>query len=277
MRPRPRRWARRRHDCCRDEAASGSSMLLITRPAKEAARWVDDLRAAGVDAVALPLIAIAPLEDPAPLQAAWRRLSDYDALMFVSAAAAEHFFRGIDAPLPARLRFWATGPGTVRGLQAAGVAPAAIDAPPADAAQFDSEQLWACVADQVGPGVRILIVRGGDAAGQATGRDWLAREIGARGGACDAVAAYRRLPPPFGAAERRLAAEGASGAAAWLFSSSEAIANLCRLMPATGWQQARALVTHERIAEAARAAGFGRVLVSRPSLPALVASIESLA
>ena len=157
------------------------------------------------------------------------------------------------------------------------MAPAAIDAPPADAAQFDSEQLWACVADQVGPGVRILIVRGGDAAGQATGRDWLAREIGARGGACDAVAAYRRLPPPFGAAERRLAAEGASGAAAWLFSSSEAIANLCRLMPAAGWHQARALVTHERIAEAARAAGFGRVQVSRPSLPALVASIESLA
>ena len=132
-------------------------------------------------------------------------------------------------------------------------------------------------ADQVGPGVRILIVRGGDAAGQATGRDWLAREIGARGGACDAVAAYRRLPPPFGAAERRLAAEGASGAAAWLFSSSAAIANLCRLMPAAGWHQARALVTHERIAEAARAAGFGRVQVSRPSLPALVASIESLA
>ncbi|MDM0070865.1 uroporphyrinogen-III synthase [Variovorax sp. J31P207] len=252
-------------------------MLLITRPASEAARWVDDLRAAGVDAVALPLIAIAPLEDPAPLQAAWRRLSGYDALMFVSAAAAEHFFRGIDLPLPARLRFWATGPGTVRGLHAAGVPPAAIDAPPADAAQFDSEHLWARVADQVRPGVRILIVRGGDAAGQATGRDWLAREILAQGGACDAVAAYRRLPPPFGEAERRLAAEGASGAAAWLFSSSEAIANLCRLMPDAGWQQARALVTHERIAEAARAAGFGRVQVSRPSLSALVASIESLA
>ncbi len=75
MRPRPRRWARPRHVCCRDEASFGLSMLLITRPASEAARWVDDLRAAGVDAVALPLIAIAPLEDPAPLQAAWRRLS----------------------------------------------------------------------------------------------------------------------------------------------------------------------------------------------------------
>ena len=252
-------------------------MLLITRPAREASRWVDDLRAAGLEAVALPLIAIEPLEDPTQLHAAWQRLSDYHALMFVSAAAAEHFFRGIDVRVPAQLRFWATGPGTTRGLREAGVPASAIDAPSADAAQFDSENLWALARTQVGPGVRILIVRGGDAAGRATGRDWLAREIAAAGGACDAVAAYRRLPPPFGEAERRLALDGASGAATWLFSSSEAIANLRRLLPAVGWRSARALVTHERIADAARDAGFGRVQVSRPSLPALVASIESFA
>lgn len=252
-------------------------MLLITRPAREAARWVDALRAAGLDAVALPLIAIAPLEDATLLHAAWQRLADYDALMFVSAAAAEHFFAGIDVGLPPRLRCWATGPGTVRALREAGVPLAAIDAPAADAPQFDSENLWALVAAQVGAGTRILIVRGGDAEGQATGRDWLAREIIAAGGLCDPVAAYRRLPPPFGEAERRLAVEGASGAATWLFSSSEAIANLRRQMPAVDWRSARAVVTHERIAEAARAAGFGRVQVSRPSLSAVVASIESLA
>ncbi|MGO4394806.1 uroporphyrinogen-III synthase [Variovorax sp. M-6] len=252
-------------------------MLLITRPAREAARWVDDLHAAGLEAVALPLIAIEPLEDPAPLHAAWRRLSDYHALMFVSAAAAEHFFRGIDLRLPTHLRFWATGPGTARGLREAGVPASAIDAPPADAAQFDSENLWALARAQVGPGVRILIVRGGNAAGQATGRDWLAREIAAAGGACDAVAAYRRLPPPFGEAERRLAIDGASGAATWLFSSSEAIGNLRQLMPGVGWGAARALVTHDRIADAARDAGFGRVQVSRPTLAALIASIESFA
>lgn len=276
MRRKPWRWAKRRRSCCRREGRARLSMLLITRPAREAARWVNDLRAAGVDAVALPLIAIEPLEDPAPLQAAWQRLAGYDVLMFVSAAAAEHFFHGIDVPLPANLRLWATGPGTVRGLRAAGVPQSAIDAPAADAAQFDSEHLWALVAHQVRPGVRVLVVRGGDAAGQATGRDWLAREITRAGGTCDAVAAYRRLPPTFGEAERQLAAAGASGAATWLFGSSEAIANLCRLMPAVGWQSARAIATHARIADAARAAGFGRVQLSHPSLPALVASIESL-
>ncbi|MGJ7508041.1 uroporphyrinogen-III synthase [Variovorax sp. GT1P44] len=254
-----------------------SARVIVTRPAREAARWVDDLRAAGLDAVALPLIAIEPLEDPKALDAARQRLSDYDALMFVSAAAAEHFFRGVDVAAPLRPRFWATGPGTMRAIREVGVPASSIDAPAPAASQFDSEALWAVVRLQVGPGARVLIVRGGDASGQAAGRDWLAREITAAGGACDEVAAYRRVLPLFGDAERDLAAQGASGAAVWLFSSSEAIANLCRSMPGTSWHAALAVATHERVADAARTAGFGRVQVSRPDLPALVASIESFA
>ena len=38
---------------------------IVTRPAKEAQLWVADLRALGVDAVALPLITIGPVADPA--------------------------------------------------------------------------------------------------------------------------------------------------------------------------------------------------------------------
>jgi uroporphyrinogen-III synthase len=231
----------------------------------------------GLDAVALPLIAIAPLEDPTALEAARQRVSGYEALMFVSAAAAEHFFgSGAARPLP-HVRFWATGPGTARALREAGAPAASIDAPPADAAQFDSEALWAQVRAQVRPGTRVLIVRGGDASGRIGGREWLAREIADAGGVCDAVAAYRRLVPRLDDAGRRLLDEGAAGSAIWLFSSSEAIANLCRQSPGSGWQAARAVVTHRRIAQAARAAGFGHVHVSSPDLPALVASIESLA
>lgn len=249
--------------------------LIVTRPAREAARWVGDLRAAGIDAVALPLITIAPLEDPAGLRAARQRTHGYDALMFVSAAAVEHFFgeAGVEAgTLP---RCWATGPGTTRALQDAGVPASSIDAPAADTGQFDSEALWQRVRPQVRPGARLLIVRGGDASGQATGRDWLAREVAEAGGAFDTVAAYRRLAPAFGDAERQIAAEGAAGSAIWLFSSSEAIGNLCRAMTGTRWQPARAITTHERIAQAARDAGFGKVRISQPSQAALLASIES--
>ncbi|HEY2256068.1 MAG TPA: uroporphyrinogen-III synthase [Variovorax sp.] len=251
--------------------------VLVTRPAREAARWVRDLRAAGLDAVALPLIAIEPLDDPSALHAAWQRLPECDALMFVSAAAAEHFLGDSGLRWPARPRCWSTGPGTTRALREAGVPASAIDAPPADAPQFDSENLWALVRPQVHPGSRVLIVRGGDASGQAAGRDWLEREIAAAGGSVDTVAAYRRLAPAFGDTERQLAVEAAGGAAIWLFSSSEAIGNLCRAMPALHWRQARAIATHERIGEAARDAGFGLVRVCRPAREALVASIESFA
>ncbi|MEJ7687217.1 MAG: uroporphyrinogen-III synthase [Variovorax sp.] len=138
----------------------------------------------------------------------------------------------------------------------------AIDAPSGDAAQFDSEALWTKTRAQLRPGTRVLMVRGGDAAGQPTGRDWLAREIAAAGGVCDTVVSYRRLPALFGEAERLVAVEGAAGHAIWLFSSSEAVANLRRALPVTHWGSARAIATHPRIAQAAREAGFGDVRVT---------------
>jgi uroporphyrinogen-III synthase len=251
--------------------------VIVTRPAGEAARWVQALRGAGFDVLALPLIEIAPPLDPAPLDAARRRMADYDALMFVSAAAATHFFGGAQPGVAAHCRFWATGPGTVRGLREAGVPAASIDAPPADAQQFDSEALWQLVRTRVRAGTRVLIVRGGDASGQPAGRLWLAREIAEAGGLCDTVAAYRRLVPSPGPEARRALDESADGSAVWLFSASEAIANLRALAPAADWRAACAIATHERIGEAARAAGFGRVLLSRPDPTSLIASIKSLA
>lgn len=252
--------------------------VIVTRPAREAAQWVEDFRAAGLEAAALPLIAIEPASDAAPLRAAWAGLSRYAALMFVSATAVEHFFRhapeGAPAP-PAGLRFWATGPGTTRALRSAGVPGPAIDAPVAEAGRFDSEALWERVRPQVAPGVRVLIVRGGDREGRPAGRDWLANEIDAAQGLRDTVVAYRRRAPEFDDAARALAREGAAGRAVWLFSSSEAIANLRHALPGTDWHAACAIATHPRIAEAARAAGFGTVRECAPLREALVASIES--
>ncbi|MDM0123127.1 uroporphyrinogen-III synthase [Variovorax arabinosiphilus] len=252
--------------------------VIVTRPAHEASRWVDALNGAGLRAVALPLIAIEPLEDAGALAAARLAVVRQDALMFVSAAAASHF---VDARVAADLaadpapRCWATGPGTVRALQEAGVPASCIDAPGDDAAQFDSEALWAVVRPQVVAGTRVLIVRGGDVAGQPGGRDWLARTVQSAGGAVEVVAAYRRLAPIFGEAERRLAIQGATDGSVWLFSSSEGIANLCQAVPEIDWRSARAVATHPRIGEAARAAGFGTVALSQPGLAALAASIES--
>jgi uroporphyrinogen-III synthase len=257
--------------------------VLVTRPADQAPAWVEGLNLRGFAAEALPLLAIAPAADHAALSAMRERLGTFAAVMFVSAAAVQQFFEKNDANPSVKwsddalnTRAWATGPGTVRALLAVGWPASRIDAPSSDAAQFDSEALWARVQPAVTEGTRVLIVRGGDAHGRAQGRDWLATQLAAAGAQVQTLVAYRRSPAELDAAGRARASRAASDGSVWLFSSSEAIASLLQQLPLQGWQAARAVCTHARIAEAAQRAGFGVVRASRPELDAVAASIESV-
>ncbi|WP_439113918.1 uroporphyrinogen-III synthase [Hydrogenophaga sp.] len=268
--------------------------VIVTRPEPEAGSWVRALLADGWPAQALPLITIAEPADKGVrerLEQARAHWLDADAIMFVSAAAVQHFFSdAVQAPPGAsvRPRFWAPGPGTARALALAlaarGLGPEHIDAPAADAVQFDSETLWPVVAPQLRPGQRILIVRGAsevsasEPAGQAlagNGRDWLIRQCQAAGALVDACVAYeRRAPAATPAVQAGLNAASAPGSV-WLFSSSEALAHLRRMAPQCHWVQATALATHPRIAATARAAGFGSVVETRPALPDVLRALES--
>jgi uroporphyrinogen-III synthase len=269
--------------------------LWVTRPAAEAAHWVQALRAAGWQAEALPLIDITEPADPvaqAALAQHRRRWWQADALMFVSAAAVQHFFAHGVAPAPAAhrftTRFWAPGPGTARALARAlaalGVGADRIDAPPPDAAQFDSEHLWPVVASQLHRGARVLIVRGHspeldgprEAALPGTGRDWLIRRCEAAGAAVEACVAYERRAPVWSERERVWVCGANDADQLWLLSSSEALTNLQSLVPGIDWSAAGALATHPRIAAAARSAGFGQVIESRPALPDVVRALESV-
>ena len=175
-----------------------------------------------------------------------------------------------------------TGPGSLAALRQAGVEAACIDAPDTQAGQFDSEALWAVVAPRVVPGYRVLIVRGmGDASmdpdvGGGVGRNWFSSQVQAAGGVVEFVVAYQRCQPDWSASDRQQVHQAACDGSVWLFSSSEAIANLQSAFPDVSWAQARAVATHVRIAQAARAAGFSVVCESRPVLADLVASIESI-
>lgn len=265
--------------------------VIVTRPAREAAHWVRQLGTRGIDATALPLIAIAPPTDPAALRAlaqARNQLEQYRALMFVSGNAVVHFFGSNWPPalygkalIAINLRAWAPGPGTARALEQAGVPRGCIDQPAADAPQFDSEALWQQVSAQIQPGDRVLIVRGLSEGvpetTQGSGRAWLARQIEAVGGRVEFVVAYQRGAPRLTDAEVALAQQAARGGSVWLLSSSEAVAHLAQALPTVHWGAAHALATHPRIAQAARAAGFGTVQECRPALDDVVASIESTA
>ncbi len=260
--------------------------VIVTRPAPDAQRWVAQLEQRGISAEALPLIEIASVADVSAARAAWAHVDKYAALMFVSGNAVEYFFaaRQSGAELPRHdlaslphVRFMAPGPGTAQVLAAQGVPAAQIDTPPADAAQFDSEALWQVIGQRNWAGQRVLIVRGQSGASEvavgavAPGREWLARQLENAGASVDFVVVYARRAPHFTAAQlQRIKASQRDGSV-WLFSSSEALANLPR---GTDWSQARAIATHRRIAHAAQAAGWGVVIESRPALDDIVASIE---
>jgi uroporphyrinogen-III synthase len=243
-------------------------------------------------AQALSLIHITPPSHPIPMpEGPWQ------ALMFVSGNAVKHFFSAASGqphrPWPGG-RAWAPGPGTAQALINAGLSASQIDSPAPNAAQFDSESLWAQVQHQIQPGDRVLIVRGQDAPDDAEaaplgapeaqvrsprrglGREWLADRLIRAGAEVAQYIVYERHPPPENTILQALAQSAASDGSLWLFSSSEAIRHLCQWLPHTSWSRARAMVTHPRIGEVARQAGFGEVLNTRPTLEDVVASIESL-
>ncbi|ABM38388.1 uroporphyrinogen-III synthase [Polaromonas naphthalenivorans] len=282
-----------------------TARVIVTRPAPDAALWVRQLEQAGIAAEAFELIDIAPVGSAADAQAlgdAWLALDAYAACLFVSGHAVEHFFKENKAfaqggyaqaainniansglrRIPPGLRFMAPGPGTVAALRAAGVPAAQIDAPAADASQFDSEALWRVVGARDWQGRKVLIVRGQSAGAQGatSGRDWIVRQWQGAGASVDFVGVYQRRAPILTDAQVARARQASADGSVWLFSSSEAVANLVGQAGLQGvdWGRARAVATHPRIAQAVRAAGWGVVVESRPALKDIrqaLGSIES--
>lgn len=290
-------------------AGVNAARVIVTRPAREAQHWVQQLQQSGVQAEALPLIEIVAASAAANLQAleqAWRTREQYAACLFVSGNAVEYFFKGKEAlsffsrpqpamdkvtntgsPVVSGLRCMAPGPGTVTALLAAGIPIEQIDAPAADARQFDSEALWNVVGQRDWRGRRVLVVRGeshaaaggaegGDSA--SPGRDWITRQWQSVGAQVDFVGVYQRRAPRLTDAQIQRAQASSTDGSVWLFSSSEAVANLTRLpaLSAMDWRCARAVATHPRILEAVRAAGWGVAVESRPALKDIRDTLRSI-
>jgi uroporphyrinogen-III synthase len=246
--------------------------VLVTRPAAQAPAWVDRLRARGLDARALPLIAIEPVADTTALRDAWHLLPQRDLAMFVSSNAVEGFFaaRPQARSWPRGLRAAATGPGTVEALVAAGVPAAQCVAP--RAAPYDSSALWSELQGESWAGRSALIVRGDG------GRDEFAQALRAAGAKVAFAQAYSRQAPQWSAEEAALAqaAVDAPQQHVWLLSSAEAIDHLVALLPGRDWRAGRAVASHPRIAQRARRAGFGQVLEAPPLLDAVVAALGAM-
>ena len=252
-------------------------LALVTRPRAQGQAWQRRLSALGVRAELLPLIDIAPAPDARALRSWSESLAGAPAalVMFVSPNAAQGLFDALEPGWrwPEATCAGATGPGTAAVLRGFGVPDAAIVAPPADSAQFDSEALWTLLEPRrPWAGARTVIVRG------EGGRDWLAERLRAAGASVEFVQSYSRQAPRLDEQERRLLKRALDqpGEVAWLMSSSEAVEHLKTLAPEASWDKAVALASHPRIAESARRLGFGRVVDVRPTPEAVAEALAAL-
>lgn len=251
------------------------------------------------------MIEIAGVSHSAGLQAIARArqgwgLDAYAACLFVSGNAVTYFFKSKAADtsalvMPAAVRCLAPGPATAAALMACGVPVGQIDSPLPESAQFDSEALWQVIGQRDWVGQKVLIVRGqSDSAGidsdssAGSGREWISRQWLDAGAAVEAVSVYQRKVPVLDEAQLARVRLAAADGSIWLFSSSEAVANLMAISRAQGldlsdgqaqgwdWSGARAVVTHPRIAEAAKAAGWATVVMCRPALADIAAAAQTL-
>ena len=256
--------------------------VLVTRPEPQASQWADALNQAGIEALALPLIEIRGPADTQAVAHCWQTLDTIRLVMFVSPAAAQWFFqlKPAEALWPEQTLAAAPGPGTARAVTLAGASvglPAsAVLHPREDAPQFDSEALWPLLAPLSWEGQQVVIISGGDAQ-QSRGRAWLSDQLRAAGASVNALLTYQRLPAHWTASQQAQAEAALAHAQShrWLFSSSESIDQLQHRFPShPAWTASQAVVTHPKIAQRAREAGFGQVTETRPTLDSVVHTLR---
>jgi len=225
-------------------------VVVITRPAGTGAGLARRVKALGGRPVLLPGLALRAIDDAAT-RAALAHALRAEGVIFTSPAAVR--YAAALVPLPADCAAIGVGQGTARALRRAGVA-----SPQAPERQ-DSEGVLALPALQSLDGRRVALI------GAAGGRGLLRETLAARGALLDEVHVYAR-----GAArlDRRHAEAlyALPADARVLLSSAEALQNLARALPPAAWDALRravAVVSSERLAEAARAAGFARCVLAR--------------
>jgi uroporphyrinogen-III synthase len=231
-------------------------IVVITRPAGTAAALSHQVRAGGGVPLLLPGLALRRVDDEVEasdgLQAA---LAD-DVLIFSSPAAVR--FAAALAPLRTLATVLAVGQGTARALRRHGIQT------PLTPARQDSEGLLDHPALQGLQGRRIALV------GAAGGRGLLREQLLSRGVQLRELHVYQRVAPRL---DRRHVEPLLQllPSALGLLSSAEALHNLSRILPPAALTRllaATAVVSSERLASAARAAGFNRIALAASALSA---------
>ncbi len=234
----------------------GGAGVLVTRPAHQAEPLCRLIEARGGRPVRFPAIEIREPRDRAQALAVLAALESYDLLVFVSANAVSRTLAMLAPGVRlgrGRQRVAAVGEATARALTGRQVAVGLVP----ESGRYDSEGLLAAPALQELAGRRVLILRG------EGGRELLAAELRRRGAQVDYAEVYRRALPEV---------DPGPLLAAWghevqlvLATSVEVLRNLECLVGVGELDRLRStplVVASERIAEAAQARSYRRILLA---------------
>jgi len=198
--------------------------ILVTRPIEQAETLCRRLSEIGIEAIAVPMVAIHPPQSFDALDRVLRELDRYQWVIFTSVNGVRPFFERWGAlagniVIPTSMRWAAIGPATAASLIARGVAK------PWMPTQYLSEALARDLPDVAGR--RILRVR------PEVTTPILVEGLRARGGIVDEVVAYRTIEGPPGAQDL-LAEALRRGIDGVIFTSASTVRGFARLLEATG-------------------------------------------
>ena len=252
--------------------------IVVTRPVAQAEATVRCLREAGAKVVSYPVLEITPL----PLSAIEKTLArnDWqraDAVILVSANAAVHGAPVIRhyGGLPSGAVMYAIGKMTADALRDV-LKPEPADNIQTPSSGNDSEALLVMSALQDVAGQHIIIVCGRSEAG---GRRLLQQTLNERGAIVTLLICYERKGLIVTSSEQRdLEAQLQSGGVtAFLALSVETLDSLMvNLRNTNGWQRCLLLVSHHRVAEAARERGWTRCEIVPMNNRALIDALHVL-
>ena len=239
---------------------------MVTRPLAQAATLVQQLSELGATPIVFPCIEITAIDSASALAALPVDLDQIDLFIFVSSNAVQHAFAQIpylNQQTALSKTFACTGQSTAQTLHRRGVAQ--VIAPDQG---YDSESLLRLPAMNRLQNKTVLIVKG------VGGRTKLNDTLRSRGAAVYSLDVYRRQLPTdvnLGAIQ--------SAPDVILFSSSESVENMLKIIPAHQHRyvlHCQTIAGHARIAAKVTSLGFEKlpIIAANPSDPAMLTALK---
>ena len=231
--------------------------IIVTRPARQNDSLVEQLRSLGANVIPIPLLSIEPLQEPEQRQridSQLHRLAEYQTAIFISQNAAEQTLLALAAreiSWPDKIQTFAIGTATTAYLARHGIAATTPT-------HMNSEGLLVLNGLQKIDGTSCLIFRG------LGGRETLAETLRQRGAHVEYCELYRRQLPLDAAEQWSTWIAGQPDQPALLcINSIETLNHLLAIdHNVVSRNPFTLLVPGDRVAQAARTAGFTRICVA---------------